>query len=386
MADGSQSDQERSLPATARRLEQAREEGQIPRSRALASALVLITALLTLWAAGPMVTAGLSRLMAKGLSFDHTAVFGEPAPLERLLESSLHGLMVGLPVCGALTGAAILATFGVGGWNFTTSAWALNWSRIDPIGGLKRMLSLSGLVESGKTLIEVFAVTMVVAIFVWNSLDDIAAILLPSGNGPMAVAVALVRSGFAAMVCVLIASAAMDVPLQIWRHGHGLRMSLDEVKRETRESEGDPQIKAKIRSTQREMAKKRMMQDVPKADVVITNPNRYAVALRYDKHAAGAPRVVAKGVDAIAARIREIARDANVPLVEVPPLARALYAKTAIGAEIPHALYAACAHVLAFVFQIKTESNGSLPGRTPYVLTDVDVPVELDPAHANGGG
>jgi len=377
MADGAENDQERTLPATQRRLEQAREEGQVPRSRTLATALVFTTAAITLWTAGPFAADGLAALLKRGLAFDHEFVFRDAALGERLGEMVMKGVLIGLPLCLILAIAGIAAFWLLGGFLFTTTMLEPKWQRLDPLAGIRRMFAVEGLTEVGKTLAEAAIVVTVAGAYVWYSLEAFPDVLAGSQGAPFTSTSTIVLTGLFCVVGALVAAALLDVPLQIWKHGHGLRMSLEEVKREMKETEGDPQLKSKIRSAQREIAKRRMMQEVPKADVVVTNPTHYAVALRYEESGQRAPRVIARGAGVLAQRIREIAVDARVPIVESPPLARALYAKTELGDEIPAVLYTAVAQVLAFVFQLRAAREAIAP--TAYDMADVEIPPGLDP-------
>jgi flagellar biosynthesis protein FlhB len=378
MADGADNDQEKTLPATQRRLEQAREEGQIPRSRTLASALLFVCAGIAMWMAGPLLTHSFGRVMQHGLTFDRDLALGVTPIGSRLLSLTLEAVIVALPLCLVLVIATMAASFLVGGWNFSSKALEPKWTKLNPLTGLSNMVSMPAMVELGKTLVEVFLVLAAVIVYVWVSLDEFPDVLQVGGIGPFNASGHMVMVAFAIVIGVVAFVATIDVPLQIWRHGHQLRMSLDEVKRESRESDGDPHLKARIRTAQREMAKKRMMQEVPKADVIVTNPTRYAVALKYDKTDGGAPQVVAKGIGEIARRIRELGTEAGVPLVEVPPLARALYAKAELGDEVPQALYTAVAQVLAFVYQLR--SGGMRTRPDPYTINEaIEIPPGWDP-------
>lgn len=377
MADGADDDQEKSLPASERRLEQAREEGQVPRSRALATALIMMTAIGGMSFAGPLATTSLANLMSRGLTLDHETAFREGAMGARLTELVLQAMVLVVPVGLALALVGAAAYLLVGGILFSPNALQPKFSKLDPIKGIANMFSARGLAELAKTLLEVTLVVIVAGAFVYGHLNDFPRILSAASDGPLKATGELVVFALLAMLGALVVSALVDVPLQIWKHGHGLRMSLEEVKRESRETEGDPHLKARIRSQQRDMAKKRMMQEVPKADVVVTNPTRYAVALKYDEGGQGAPRVVAKGTDLIARRIRELATGAGVPLVEAPPLARALFARAEIGDEVPQALYTAVAQVLAFVYRLRAES--APVAAEPYALDAVEIPPGLDP-------
>lgn len=377
MAGPADSDQERTLPATPRRLEQAREEGQVPRSRSLGSAAVLGAIALALWFGGPAIFAGFTRLMQSGLALDRAAAFDSGAMLARLAAATWMAFGLALPGIAFALAAGVAAPLLVGGWVFSTQSLTPNFAKLDPLAGFARMFSLESLAEVAKVIAEALIVAAVIGWFLWGSRAEIASLVAGSSDGGVSATGGLVIGALLFVVLALAAVAAVDVPLQLWRFAHRLRMTLEEVKQEARESEGDPQLKARVRSLQREMARRRMMESVPKADVVITNPTHFAVALKYDDRSGGAPRVVAKGAELVAARIREVAGAANVPIVEAPPLARALHAHTELGAEVPQALYAAVAQVLAFVFNLRASAAPIPAGGL--AMPDLQVPAELDP-------
>jgi flagellar biosynthetic protein FlhB len=270
----------------------------------------------------------------------------------------------------------VLAQTGVGGWVFSTKPFSPQFSRLNPIAGFGRMFSKHGLVELGKALLKTIIVAVVVGVAIWKERDALVALLTMSLPDGVASIGRLLGVTFIVGAGSLVLVAAIDVPFQIWQHHHRLRMTKEEVRQEMKETEGDPHIKARIRQQQREMARRRMMAAVPSADVVVTNPTHYAVALKYDSAGGRAPRVVAKGADAVAAKIRELAQEHRVPLLEAPPLARALYKHTDLGDEIPAMLYKAVAEVLAYVFQLRSYRPGS--GQAPRAPRDLPVPPELD--------
>ena len=367
------SELEKTEPASQRRLEDARNEGNIARSPELSAFAVTMSALAVLWMAGPAVLDGLKRLMVQGLTLDSAAVREPAAMTERLFGFSSEALMIGAPILGATVIAAIVAPMAVSGWSFVPSAAGPKFSRISPMSGLGRMFSMHSLTELGKALLKAGLIGGISCLILWQAKDS----MLDLAGQPFSVAASsmasLVMMSTLMIGAVLSLIAAVDVPLQLWQYAKKLRMTKEDVKREHKESDGDPHVKAAIRAMQREAAQKRMMADVPKADVIVTNPTHYAVALKYDE-TMRAPTVIAKGVDLTAARIRGVADTHNVPILEAPPLARALYTHTDIGQQIPEKLYTAVAEVLAYVFQLKSYG---LTGLKP--LGDVDVPAELDP-------
>jgi flagellar biosynthetic protein FlhB len=266
--------------------------------------------------------------------------------------------------------AALGAPLSLGGWSFSPSAMGLKFSRLDPIAGFRRMLSLRSLVELGKSLAKFMVVAAAAAIFLSQNLAE----LLGLGGEPIDLAIAhsmsMTGEALIALTCALVLIAAVDVPFQLWQYHQDLRMTREEIRQESKEDDGSPEMKGRIRTLQRQMAERRMMTDVPKADVIVVNPTHYAVALRYDDKKMRAPTVVAKGVDLMAARIREVASEHKVPIFEAPPLARALHRNVDIGNEIPAGLYVAVAQVLTYIFQLRTARRDHLaPPPLPNIET-----------------
>jgi flagellar biosynthesis protein FlhB len=373
MATQSDSDQERNLPASPRRLEQAREEGRLPRSRALAHLAVIGMAAGVLWFSGPQMVMRFSLLVRDALQFDQQHIADTATMTTRFGAFAFDAAFVALPVLVLLVVAGALASLGVGGWIFTFKPVMPDFSKINPIAGLGRMFSMRSLSELFKVIVEAIAIVLAIGLFLWAAAPEFADLVAQSPEGGFIGIVRLVVAGILAIVLALALAASVDVPLQLWRHHQSMRMSLEELKRESRETEGDPQLRQRVRTLQREMARRRMMDEVPAADVVITNPSHFAVALRYRDKEDGAPRVVAKGMDFIALRIRELARSANVPVIESPALARALHKHAEIGEQIPQSLYESVAQVLAYVFKLRTATGAA--GEFP----PVEIPDGLDP-------
>ena len=374
-------DQERHLPASQKRLDDAREHGQVPRSRELTTAVLLLGAAAMFAAGGPLMMHASSDFMGDALTLSPALAFDTAAAMRRGAEIGASGLLIAAPLFLLLFVIALSAPLLLGGWMFTMEPALPDFSRLDPLKGLVNLLSWQALAELGKALAKVSLVGLAAYLVLSGQQAETMAYPGMAPSAALASMGDLVVQDFLLIATVLLAVALADVPLQLWRHGRGLRMSMEEVKREARESEGDPQLKARIRQRQREGARRRMMSAVPKADVVVTNPAHYAVALSYQS-AMRAPRVVAKGRDEVAAKIREIAAEHGVPLLEAPPLARALYAHADIESEIPAALYNAVAQVLAYVYQLRA----AVGNRTPAAPGEIEVPAELDPynaVHAN---
>src|SRR5688572_18386656 len=281
--------------------------------------------------------------------------------LPSLAHAAAEGLCLSTPLLGAITLAAIVAPLALGGWSFATQAMAPQLSRLNPIEGIKRMFALRSLVELAKAMAKFGVVAIVAAIVLWND----APTLMELGREPLQQAIghAVQISGKALLIIAagLLIIAGIDVPYQLWQYAKQMRMSREEIRQEYKEAEGSPEVKGRIRQLQQQMARQRMMQEVPNADVVVVNPTHFAVALKYDEKRMRAPIVVAKGVDLVAARIREVAGEHAVPIFEAPPLARVLYRNVDIGAEIPGNLYVAVAQILTYVFQLRVAKRAGGP-------------------------
>ncbi len=371
------SDAEKTEPASAKRLEQAREEGDVPRSRELATFTVLMTAGAGLWFAGGPIVQQLNAAMASGLTLDRTQIFDSDVMLNRIAVDIGSVLFACLPLALAVMVVALASPLLIGGWLFTPKAFAPNFMKLNPMKGLGNMISTNALVELLKAIAKTIVVGIVAYLVVMSQKEAVLGLAvepLRSGSVHM---VDLLGSAFLYIVGGLGLIAAIDGPYQVWHYANKLKMTRQELTQESKESDGNPQVKAKIRQLQREMAKRRMMAAVPTADVVVTNPTHYAVALKYSDGQRGAPQVVAKGSDEVAAKIREIAKENKVAMLEAPELARALHKHTEIGDEIPEALYAAVAEVLAYVFQLRAYSKNG--GKHPDRPTKLAVPPELDP-------
>lgn len=376
------SDLEKSESASPRRLEQAREEGQVPHSRELATFISLMVGVVALYVLGRWGGHRLMTIMKSGLSLPRGLVF-EPGAMGRMLESlAADALLTIAPLLVASVIAALVTPFLVGGWVFSAKVLRFDLTRLDPMQGLGRMFSTHGLVELVKATLKAVLVAVVGVWVVWRERDHLFGLMHQPLASSMDDFASLVLLSALLIVGSLAVIAAIDVPFQLWEYHRRLRMTKDELRQEMKEQEGDPQIKARIRAAQREMSRRRMMSNVPTADVVVTNPTHYAVALKYDPEKAGAPVVVAKGRDAVAMKIRELARDNNVPILEAPPLARALHAHCELDQMIPAALYTTVAEVMAWVMQLNHwVAEGGLPPEEP---TGLSVPEGMDPGPGEG--
>lgn len=372
--------QNRNLPASQRRLEKAREEGQVPRSRDLGHFGAVAAAAALLWVGAPRLTAALQTQLTQGLSFDHKMLVEPSLMGERLVELGALGLAVLIPLGAILVLVAMLCGVLSGGWNWSPRAIAPKFDKLNPFAGLGRLVSKQQLIEAlkGSAL-----ALLLLGLGAWYLQAHVAEL---AGVWAMPLPAALAQSshtmgiGLGFMVLALAGFAMVDVPLQQHLHAQRLKMSHQELKQEHKELEGNQEIKAKLRARMREMTKRRMLAAVPKADLVVMNPTHYAVALKYDDTSMGAPRVVAKGADLLAMRIRDVAQGANVPVLQAPALARALYAHAELDREIPAALFSAVAQVLAYVYQLRAAMAGAAP--MPAEMPELVVPVELDPHHA----
>ncbi|HEY4296209.1 MAG TPA: flagellar biosynthesis protein FlhB [Paraburkholderia sp.] len=370
------SDLEKTEPATPRRLRKAREEGQIVRSRELSTFALLAAGFYGVWGMSGSIGEHLQNMLRASLMFDHASSFETSRMLIGAGAASREGLYALLPIL-AFTGlAALLAPMALGGWQLTAAPLEPKFSRLNPITGLGRMFSINGPIQLGMSLAKTLVVGLISGMTIWNRREEILALATQPLHLALANSVHLIAVCCGMTVAGMFLVAALDVPYQIWQFHKKLRMTKEEVKREHKESEGDPHIKGKIRAQQRAIARRRMMAQVPKADVVVTNPTHFAVALQYTDGEMRAPKVVAKGVNLVAARIRELAAENNVPLLEAPPLARALYHNVDLNREIPGPLYGAVAEVLAWVYQLRRfKAEG---GDVPVAPSELDVPAELD--------
>lgn len=352
---------DRTEPATQKRLDEARKNGQIPRSRDLTAAAVMLTAGIALQTLGGTLGGRLATMMRHGLQVSRAQAMDSTQMLAGLGESCLNALLAIAPILGLTMLAAIAAPLALGGWAFSGEVMVPKLERLNPVAGMARMFSARSWVELAKALAKFGVVGVAGAIVLSVNFSA----LMGLGSEPVDAAIghAITISGQAliSLTAALIFIAAIDVPFQLWQHHKELRMTRDEIKQEARESDGSPEVKGKIRRLQKEISQRKMMLDVPKADVIVVNPTHYAVALRYDDQNMRAPVVVAKGVDLMAARIREVATEHKVPIFEAPPLARALHRTVKIGDEIPANLYVAVAQVLTYIFQLRSARRDHQP-------------------------
>ena len=371
MAEGS--DAEKTERPTQKRLDEARKKGQIPRSQELTAAAVVLIAGAGLHLTGKSMGNGLFDLMRGGLQLSREQAMDSSTAISMFAGSAQQALLACAPIFGLTLAAALLAPMSIGGWNLSFGTLAPDFSRLSPMAGFGRMFSMRGVVELVKAFAKFGLVAFIAVIFLHFKTGE----MLGLGAEPTAAAIghAITLSGHALLFLSagLALIAAIDVPWQLFNHIKSLRMTREEVREEMKESEGNPEIKGRIRQMQQEISKRRMMQEVPKADVVITNPTHFAVALRYDDKRMRAPVVVAKGADEVAAKIREIAGEHKVPIFEAPPLARALFRAVDLNEAVPAGLYVAVAQVLTYIYQLRAaKQSGAVPPTPPTIDPSVE--------------
>ena len=375
MAD--QDTQDKQLPASGRKISRARSEGQVPRSRDLGHLATMAAGGAVVIAFAPAVSQQLQELLATALRFDARSVANEGVMLQRLSVLAWQMLLYVLAFGAVVTAAGIAASVLSGGWLWTLKPLAPDFTRMNPVSGLGNMVSKQRLIDTLKVSALALIVGAVGAAYlqrVWPELVAAQAVALPAAFGVVGSKLATALTW---LLVTLALFALVDVPLQRHLWAERLKMSRQEMKDEMRETEGNPEVKNRIKNLMRERVRRRMLAAVPKADLVVMNPTHYAVALQYDEAKMGAPRVVAKGADLLALKIRDIAHANQVPVLQAAPLARALYAHTEVDQEVPLALYSAVAQVLAYVYQLRA----ALSGQAPYPQTPDELPVpdDLDP-------
>ncbi len=366
---------ERSEEPTGRRLEQAREKGQVARSKELGTATVLLSAATGLYMLGPGIAKALSNVFERVFTMDRTAIFDTN---QMFNVWGVVGGEIGWPLLKIMLLIVVVAFIGnvsLGGMNFSTQAMMPKASKMSPIAGFKRMFGVQALVELMKGIAK-FSVVALAAYFLLNHyFNDILLLSADHLPGNVYHALDLLVWMFILLCSSVLFIVVIDVPFQIWNHNKQLKMTKQEVKDEYKDTEGKPEVKGRIRQMQRELAQRRMMAEVPNADVIVVNPEHYAVAIKYDVKRSAAPFVIAKGVDEVAFKIREVARAHNIAIVTAPPLARAIYHTTKLDQQVPEGLFTAVAQVLAYVFQLRQYQKGR--GRKPIPIP-VNQPIPED--------
>ncbi|QCU90439.1 flagellar biosynthesis protein FlhB [Thiomicrorhabdus sediminis] len=344
---------EKSEEPSQKKLDDARQKGQIPRSRELTTLMLTLSAALFLFAYGGVMMADLVALMTDGLSFDRDIAFDVQKQFSLIGSLIVQAIYMILPFVLLMVLLALISPTLLGGWAFSAQAMAPKLSKLNPISGIKRMFSMNALVELFKALAKFSLVLSIASYFLYITFAEVLGLGLEPLHSALAHAGVIIIQAFIFVSLGLLVVAIVDVPFQLWNHTRQLKMTKQEVKEEYKQQEGNPEVKGRIRQVQREMSQRRMMQQVPEADVVITNPTHFAVALKYDPENMQEPMVLAMGVDFMAAQIRTIAQANNISIIQAPPLARALYYNAEVDRPIPYDLFKAVAQVLAYVYQLK---------------------------------
>jgi len=368
------SDQEKTEQPTEKRLRESREKGEVASSRDLSGALVVLAGVAVLMNNGEAALHHARRIFSIGLDYRREALFSGALPGWALHAAVREALALFGPVAVATLLATLASPLLMGGLNFSAEALQPKFERLDPIKGLGRVFAMRGLVELAKALLKLLFIGLALLLLLRHWQGELQA--TGSGTVLSGIALSITLLGRAALWfgSILALIGGIDALYQKFDHGKRLRMTKQEVRDEAKETEGNPELKSRVRQVQQMQSRRRMMEALPKADVVVVNPSHFAVALAYDEGRMGAPRVIAKGVDLLAQQIRLVAGSHRIPLVEAPPLARALYATTELGREIPAALYVAVAQVLAYVYQLKqAAAHGETPPPAPSPEVDPDL-------------
>ncbi len=371
------SSQDRNLPATERKLQKARDDGQVARSRDLSHLAVLGTGALSLLVLTPVMFNRLRVQVSQQLLFDASLASQPGVMLARLQDMVILGLL-GCTIFAAIVGtAAVLGTIATGGWVASFKPLAPDFSRLNPITGFARLFTKDKLTDVLKMTFMTVVLVAAASIFLGAGIETVVSLSLQAPSHAIRHLTDWLTGGMGLLLLVVLLAAMVDVPLQSFLHKSRLKMSHQEVKQEHKESEGNPHMKNKLRSRQREVAQGNSIRAVPKADFVLMNPTHFAVAIQYDEKTMRAPRVISKGADLLAMKIREIAKTNAIPVLESPKLARALFANAELDEDIPSSLYTAVAQVLAYVYRLKAAMRGlgPMPGEPPQPF----VPAELDP-------
>lgn len=371
----SDSGQERSEEPTQKRMDDAREKGDIARSKELNTAVILLSGFSGLIFFGQYFAEGMASMMSHSFEISRAELYATDSMLATFKHALAKGMITFIPLFVILLIAAIVGPIALGGWVMSAKSLAPKWSRLSPMAGMKRMFSGQALMELVKAICKVILVSSL-SILILNFITaDIVEIGKSDTLTAMISSVSLLGWAVLIISCSMILIVIIDVPFQIVSHQRKLKMTLQEVKDEMKNSDGKPEVKARIRQLQYDISQRKMMSAVPEADVVITNPEHYAVALSYNSDELSAPIVVAKGADFMAHHIRDIAKAHDIPIIESPPLTRAVFYSTEVDHEIPAGLYVAVAQVLAYVFQLQRSAKGQ--GNHPGTMPEVPIPEDL---------
>lgn len=371
------SSQDRNLPATQRKLQKARDDGKVARSRDLGNLAVLGTGAVAMMMLAPMLLERLKLALAQQLTFTATSVGQTGDLVTRLHDASLAGMGVAVVFALIILPVVILSAVATGGWVMSFKGVFPDFSRINPLAGFGRLFSKEQFSQVLKLAFMTVALIGVATSFFMSHLEEVARLALQPSIAALPELARWISAGVGALLLVVFGMAVIDVPLQNFLFGSRMRMSSEEVKQEHKESEGNPEMKGKRRARQRQIAQGNSVGAVPKADFVVMNPTHFAVALKYDESKMGAPQVISKGADLLALKIRDLAKLHQVPVLQSPMLARALYAHAELNQEIPGNLYTAVAQVLAYVYKLKSAMQGE--GPMPDACPEPFVPPEMDP-------
>lgn len=377
-----QGSQDRNLPASERKLQKARDDGQVGRSQDLSHLAVLGTGAISMMVLAPVLFDRLQDSVSKQLSFDAATIKQTGYMLTRLSDATSIGVAGSAALAGMITTAAIIAAVASGGWVASLKPLMPDFSRLNPLSGFAKLFAKKALLNVLKLALMTIILIVVAGLFLSSGLQTVSALILQPSSSAIKHLTEWITSGMGLMLLVVLMATLIDVPLQAFLHKDGMKMSHQEVKQEGKESDGNPQIKAKIRQKQREMAQRNSVNEVPKADFIVMNPTHFAVAIRYDDLTMGAPQVVSMGTDLLAMKIRDIAKRHAIPVLQSPMLARALYANSELNQDIPSSLYTAVAQVLAYVYRLRAAMRGE--GPNPGELNHPFVPPELDPLNKTG--
>jgi flagellar biosynthetic protein FlhB len=371
------SSQDRNLPATQRKLQKARDDGQVTRSRDLGNLAVLGTGAIAMVMLAPLMLDRLKQALAQQLSFNATTVGQTSDILLRLHDVSLIGLGVAVAFSVIILPVVIISTVATGGWVMSLKPVMPDFSRLSPLAGFGRLFSKEQFSQVLKLVLMTAALIAVASSYFMSHLDEVTRMALQPSIASMPELARWISAGVTSLLLVVVATAVIDMPLQAFMFGSRMRMSHEEVKQEHKESEGNPEMKGRLRARQKEISQRNSVGAVPKADFVVMNPTHFAVALRYDESKMGAPQVISKGADLLALKIRDLAKANKVPVLQSPMLARALYAHAELNQEIPGNLFTAVAQVLAYVYKLKAALQGD--GPMPEQFPEPFVPPEMDP-------
>ena len=371
------SSQDRNLPASERKLQKARDDGQVSRSRDLSHLAVLGAGALSLMTLAPLMFDRLKTQLALQLSFNANSIAHPESMLPRLQDMVSVGLLGCVIFAGITTVVVMLSTVAIGGWVNSLKPITPDFSRLNPLAGLGRMFTKDKFTEVLKMLFITIVLFALATSYLSSGMHSLAALVLQPSTAALRHLTEWLTSGMSLLLVVVLLVAMVDVPLQNFLHMSKMKMSQQEVKQEHKESDGNPEMKGKLRQRQREIAQGNSIGAVPKADFILMNPTHFAVAIKYDDKTMSAPQVVSKGADLLAMKIRDIAKSHNIPVLQSPMLARALYANAELDRDIPASLYTAVAQVLAYIYRLKAalRGDGPMPGEPPQPF----VPPELDP-------